>query len=124
MPDAQRRGQQPETRRHASASTAGQSRRPPVISRRMPRPRGAGGVCGCDMLRCGLPQTDGRTNRRFTDYRETAVKFQKEWHVQEPHRQLDFAPHVKSHALVNVLNKGLLYSSLEREYAQASQVSC
>ncbi|KAI1083733.1 WD40 repeat-like protein [Whalleya microplaca] len=54
------------------------------------------------------------------NYRETAVKFQKEWHVQEPHRQLDFARYVKSHALVNVLNKGLLYNSLEREYAQQS----
>ncbi|GAP87857.2 putative nuclear receptor co-repressor HDAC3 complex subunit TBLR1 [Rosellinia necatrix] len=56
------------------------------------------------------------------NYRETAVKFQKEWHVQEPHRQLDFAPYVKSHALVNVLNKGLLYHSLEREHAQTTQV--
>ncbi|KAI0392536.1 WD40 repeat-like protein [Xylariaceae sp. FL0594] len=56
------------------------------------------------------------------NYRETAVKFQKEWHVREPHRQLDFAPYVKSHALVNVLNKGLLYHSLEREYEQATQV--
>ncbi|KAI1102315.1 WD40 repeat-like protein [Jackrogersella minutella] len=56
------------------------------------------------------------------NYRETAVKFQKEWHVEEPHRQLDFAQHVKSHALVNVINKGLLYSSLERDHAQAQQV--
>ncbi|KAI0198756.1 WD40 repeat-like protein [Astrocystis sublimbata] len=56
------------------------------------------------------------------NYRETAVKFQKEWHVQEPHRQLEFAPYVKSHALVNVLNKGLLYHSLEREHAQTAQV--
>ncbi|KAI0479192.1 WD40 repeat-like protein [Xylariaceae sp. FL0804] len=56
-----------------------------------------------------------------TYYRETAVKFQKEWHIQEPHRQLDFARHVKSHALVNVLNKGLLYHSLERAHAQAIQ---
>ncbi|KAI1388913.1 WD40 repeat-like protein [Hypoxylon trugodes] len=55
------------------------------------------------------------------NYRETAVKFQKEWHVKEPHRQLDFAQHVKSHALVNVINKGLLYSSLEREHAQSQQ---
>lgn len=56
------------------------------------------------------------------NYRETAVKFQKEWHVEEPHRQLDFAQHVKSHALVNVINKGLLYNSLERDYAQSQQV--
>ncbi|KAI8964774.1 WD40 repeat-like protein [Daldinia sp. FL1419] len=57
------------------------------------------------------------------NYRETAVKFQKEWHVEEPHRQLDFAQHVKSHALVNVINKGLLYNSLEREHAQSQQLS-
>ncbi|OTB03405.1 hypothetical protein M426DRAFT_177409 [Hypoxylon sp. CI-4A] len=56
------------------------------------------------------------------NYRETAVKFQKEWHVEEPHRQLDFAQHVKSHALVNVINKGLLYNSLERQHAQSQQV--
>lgn len=53
----------------------------------------------------------------LTDYRETAAKFQKEWHVREPHRQFDFAPHVKSHALVSVLNRGLSYYALEREYA-------
>ncbi|KAI1376046.1 WD40 repeat-like protein [Hypoxylon crocopeplum] len=56
------------------------------------------------------------------NYRETAVKFQKEWHVEKPHRELDFAQHVKSHALVNVINKGLLYNSLEREHAQSQQV--
>ncbi|KAI0832992.1 WD40 repeat-like protein [Hypoxylon sp. FL0890] len=63
-----------------------------------------------------------QTNLEVADYRETAVKFQKEWHVEEPHRQLDFAQHVKSHALVNVINKGLLYNSLEREHAQSQQV--
>ncbi|ETS77341.1 hypothetical protein PFICI_11215 [Pestalotiopsis fici W106-1] len=55
------------------------------------------------------------------NYRETAVKFQKEWHKTEPHRQLDFARHVKSHALINVLNKGLLYNSLERDFAHSQQ---
>lgn len=55
------------------------------------------------------------------NYRETAVKFQKEWHKTEPHRQLDFARHVQSHALINVLNKGLLYNQLERDFADASQ---
>ena len=60
-------------------------------------------------------------NPEPADYRETALKFQKEWHVEEPHRQLDFARHVKSHALVNVINKGLLYNSLEREFAQSRQ---
>lgn len=51
------------------------------------------------------------------DYRETAAKFQKEWHIKEPHRHFDFAPHIKSHALVSVINRGLIYNSLERQYA-------
>ena len=51
------------------------------------------------------------------DYRETAAKFQKEWRVEAPHRHFDFAIHVKNYALVSVLNKGLIYQSLERDYA-------
>ena len=54
-----------------------------------------------------------------TDYRETALKFQKEWHIEAPHRQLEFARYVKSHALVNVINKGLKLDSLERDFAQS-----
>ncbi|UNI20107.1 hypothetical protein JDV02_006229 [Purpureocillium takamizusanense] len=49
------------------------------------------------------------------NYRETAAKFQKEWHVKEPHRDFDFARHVKGHALVSVVNRGLLYYALERD---------
>ncbi|KAK1475082.1 LisH protein [Colletotrichum cuscutae] len=52
------------------------------------------------------------------NYRETAAKFQKEWHIQQPHRHFDFANHVKSHALVSVINKGLCYHALEREHAK------
>ncbi|QLI68055.1 WD40 repeat-containing protein HOS15 [Metarhizium brunneum] len=51
------------------------------------------------------------------NYRETAAKFQKEWHVNEPHRDFPFAPHVKSQALVSVVNRGLIYYALEREFA-------
>ncbi|PHH67765.1 hypothetical protein CDD80_539 [Ophiocordyceps camponoti-rufipedis] len=51
------------------------------------------------------------------NYRETAAKFQKEWHVREPHRDLEFARYVKGHALVSVVNRGLLYYALERDYA-------
>ncbi|PFH62069.1 hypothetical protein XA68_15277 [Ophiocordyceps unilateralis] len=51
------------------------------------------------------------------NYRETAAKFQKEWHVREPHRDFDFARYVKGHALVSVVNRGLLYYALERDYA-------
>lgn len=53
------------------------------------------------------------------DYRETAAKFQKEWHIQAPHRHFDFAPHVKNYALVSVLNKGLVYEDVERQYAES-----
>jgi transducin (beta)-like 1 len=55
------------------------------------------------------------------NYRETAAKFQKEWHVKEPHRQFEFAPHVQGHALISVINRGLIYNSLERQHA-TSQV--
>ncbi|KAM0353638.1 hypothetical protein ACHAPU_001651 [Fusarium lateritium] len=52
------------------------------------------------------------------NYRETAAKFQKEWDVKQPHRDFAFARHVKSHALVSVINRGLLYHALEREHAR------
>ncbi|ESU05497.1 hypothetical protein FGSG_00332 [Fusarium graminearum PH-1] len=52
------------------------------------------------------------------NYRETAAKFQKEWHVKQPHREFAFARHVKSHALVSVINRGLQYHALEREHAR------
>ncbi|CAK7272037.1 hypothetical protein SEPCBS119000_004912 [Sporothrix epigloea] len=49
------------------------------------------------------------------DYRDTAAKFQKEWHIKAPHRDFEFAPYVKTQALVNVVNKGLNYLALERK---------
>ncbi|KAL7795203.1 WD40 repeat-like protein [Trichoderma ceciliae] len=52
------------------------------------------------------------------NYRETAAKFQKEWHVREPQRDFDFARHVKGRALVSVVNSGLIYYALEREHAR------
>ncbi|CAG9939008.1 unnamed protein product [Clonostachys rosea f. rosea IK726] len=55
------------------------------------------------------------------DYRETAAKFQKEWHIKEPHQEFPFAPHVKGHALVSIINRGLLYHALERQHI-ANQV--
>ncbi|CAK7271122.1 hypothetical protein SEPCBS57363_004456 [Sporothrix epigloea] len=48
------------------------------------------------------------------NYRDTAAKFQKEWHINAPHRDFEFAPYVKTQALVNVVNKGLNYLALER----------
>ncbi|PSR90543.1 hypothetical protein BD289DRAFT_213308 [Coniella lustricola] len=54
-----------------------------------------------------------------SNYRESAAKLQKEWRIQAPHRHFDFAPHVQNYALVNLLNKGLVYNSLERDYEQS-----
>ena len=51
------------------------------------------------------------------DYKETAVRLQKEWNLDNP-QQLPFAHHVTNHALVSVLNKGLLYNACERESAR------
>lgn len=78
---------------------------------RTPRSGVGGGIPQAPCIRCILTS-------EFADYRETAAKFQKEWHIQEPHRHFDFAPHVQSHALVSVINRGLIYNSLERQYAQ------
>ncbi|KAL1884387.1 hypothetical protein VTK73DRAFT_81 [Phialemonium thermophilum] len=58
-----------------------------------------------------------------SNYRETAAKFQKEWHIQAPHRHFDFAPHVKNYALISILNKGLVYESLERQFLQSREAS-
>ncbi|QYT01427.1 hypothetical protein H0G86_008465 [Trichoderma simmonsii] len=54
----------------------------------------------------------------FLIWRETAAKFQKEWHVKEPQRDFDFARHVKGRALVSVVNSGLIYYALEREHSR------
>lgn len=42
--------------------------------------------------------------------------------MAEPHKNFDFAHHVKSHALVQLINKGLIYGELERQYAESRQV--
>ncbi|KUJ18272.1 WD40 repeat-like protein [Mollisia scopiformis] len=49
-----------------------------------------------------------------SDYRETAVRLQKEWNKEDP-QQLPFANHVENHSLVAMLNSGLLYSAQHRE---------
>ncbi|KAL7937433.1 WD40 repeat-like protein [Trichoderma chlorosporum] len=56
------------------------------------------------------------------NYRETAAKFQKEWHVKEPQRDFEFARHVKGRALVSVVNSGLIYYALEREHTRRQQM--
>ncbi|KAE8445476.1 hypothetical protein EG329_013366 [Mollisiaceae sp. DMI_Dod_QoI] len=57
-----------------------------------------------------------------SDYRDTAVRLQKEWNIQDP-QQLPFAPHVDAHALVRVLNRGLLYNGQERDATKTLQVA-
>jgi hypothetical protein len=54
------------------------------------------------------------TDKYALDYRETAVRLQKEWNIEDP-QHLPFAPHVTNHALVDVLNRGLLYNIIERD---------
>ncbi|CAD6499546.1 BgTH12-03657 [Blumeria graminis f. sp. triticale] len=54
-----------------------------------------------------------------SDYPETAVRLQKEWNMQDP-QLLSFAPHVQPHALVSLLNRGLLYNMHERGFAAQS----
>ncbi|KAH7351055.1 WD repeat protein [Rhexocercosporidium sp. MPI-PUGE-AT-0058] len=55
-----------------------------------------------------------------SDYKETAVRLQQEWNIQDP-QQLPFAPHVTNHALVAVLNRGLLYNVQERDLTQLQE---
>ncbi|CAK7217670.1 hypothetical protein SEUCBS140593_003289, partial [Sporothrix eucalyptigena] len=52
------------------------------------------------------------------NYRDTAAKFQKEWHINAPHRDFEFAPYVRTRALVTVVNKGLNYLALERQHPE------
>ncbi|TAQ87828.1 hypothetical protein B7494_g3863 [Chlorociboria aeruginascens] len=54
-------------------------------------------------------------------YEETACKLQKEWDLKDPEHALPFAPHVKNHTLVTILNKGLLYNVAEREITSESR---
>ncbi|TQS35622.1 hypothetical protein Golomagni_03953 [Golovinomyces magnicellulatus] len=54
------------------------------------------------------------------DYCETAIRLQKEWNMEDP-RRLAFAPYVPSHALVSILNRGLIYNMYERGFAMQEQ---
>ncbi len=63
------------------------------------------------------PKSPEKANSDSPGYQETALRLQKEWNLENP-QQLPFAPHVTNHALVSVLNKGLLYNACERESAR------
>jgi hypothetical protein len=67
----------------------------------------------------GRPERDSESERLiarlFLGYVDAAVHLQKQWNVEDP-QQLPFAPHVTSnHALVTIVNKGLLYNACERD---------
>jgi len=60
---------------------------------------------------------ESKTNEDATGYQETAVRLQKEWNFEDP-QALTFAPRVPDQALVKLLNKGLIFGSLERDFAR------
>ncbi|KAK0626015.1 WD40-repeat-containing domain protein [Immersiella caudata] len=57
-----------------------------------------------------------------SNYRETAAKLQKEWRVNAPHRDFEFAPNVHTYALVTLLNKGLIFEDYQRKYEAEQQL--
>ncbi|KAK0634614.1 WD40-repeat-containing domain protein [Bombardia bombarda] len=57
------------------------------------------------------------------DYRETAAKLQKEWRVQAPHRDFEFAAHVNTYALVTLLNEGLILEEYQRQFKETQEES-
>ena len=50
-------------------------------------------------------------------YGEAAVRLQRDWKLQP--ESLPFASHVRSHALVSLVQKGLLYHEIEQAIDQA-----
>lgn len=58
-----------------------------------------------------------------SNYAQTAVKLQAEWNQPNP-QSLDFARNVKDHALVSILQRGLLWHEAERRAAAKAQAQC
>lgn len=56
------------------------------------------------------------TPRRCTGYGDSAVKLQRDW-MADP-QGLPFAQFMKSHALVTLVQKGLLYHEIEKSLEQ------
>ena len=54
----------------------------------------------------------------FQGFGDAAVKLQRDWHI-EP-QTLPFAQHIKAHALVSLLQKGLQYYHIEQSLEQVS----
>ncbi|CAG8975753.1 hypothetical protein HYALB_00009271 [Hymenoscyphus albidus] len=60
-----------------------------------------------------------RAKSMASGYQETAVRLQKEWNTPDP-QKLPCAPYVPNHALVVLLNRGLVYSAIAGDHAQVS----
>lgn len=54
----------------------------------------------------------------FKGHGETAVKLQRDW-LSDP-QSLPFAQHIKTHALVSLIQKGLQYHQIEQSFDQVS----
>ena len=52
-----------------------------------------------------------------TGFNETALKLLKDWQCVLP-QDLSFAPNIKGHALVDLVQKGLLYHAHEQRVRQ------
>ncbi|KAG4026076.1 hypothetical protein MFRU_045g00210 [Monilinia fructicola] len=52
-------------------------------------------------------------------YEDTACHLSKEWDIKQPDEELPFATHVGKHALVSVLNNGLLFDAYKREASRS-----
>lgn len=54
-------------------------------------------------------------------YGEAAVKLQRDWHPDP--QNLPFAQHIKTHALVVLMQKGLQYHEIEHSFDQVGHIS-
>ncbi|EPE30668.1 Putative isomerase YbhE [Glarea lozoyensis ATCC 20868] len=80
------------------------------------------GACTTHLISTGdvvLPSPFSILTAISSGYQETAVRLQKEWNVQDP-QSLSCAPHVPNHALVVLLNRGLVYTAIDRELAEVT----
>ena len=57
---------------------------------------------------------------RLTGYGEAAVKLERDW--QADPRSLPFAQHIKTHALVLLVQKGLQYYEIEQSLNQVCHI--
>lgn len=56
-----------------------------------------------------------------TEYGQTAQMLQQEWRMPDPQQQLPFAGHVRIHALIKILNKGLDLHDMQRRTIRVCQ---